>query len=448
MNRNQLLKVCKIDSISFASFAIKQSADFLGVHVLEKENIGEHLELVNFIKSQGGKTIIVTKIKNEETIVDIVKTYNPEGIQLHYEIETELVSKIRDRFPELLIFGVFSDDSHSHNFSTLDKIFDHLIYDTSYVGGTNERNKYSYLEKFPESLRLKTLLAGGITVDRIKELNYLNAGGYDIQSYFRLNEGLSFKNLDKVCDLLKFPRKRKLSVSLTDIPLKDIKQIGSYYLDPMLEYHLDFSPGTLYTSFNTSTNSIEEKQQYLSVLPYSIHLFLKDIDELNDKIKKLNEKYPLNIIRIFVQYSREVPRDFFLEKLTYVSKALSLFFRNSEAKYDRVSIKRTSDIKIVPSIFFKDLQFYLEQSIDSPIISIIVPNPEDKDHIDSFISFFNSKKESFKGKEIWFDRSLNTDYIKFLCEKLGFDFNFIIGKEVINDWNKINFINEQLLNQE
>lgn len=447
MNNNQILKVCKIDSISFASFAIKQNVDFLGVHVLDNKNIGEHLELANFIKSQGGKAIIVTKIKVEAIVIELIKLYNPAGIQLHYEIEPQLVLKIRKRFPELLIFGVFSDESNFLDFSTIDKVFDQLVYDTSYVGGTNERNKYSYLEKFPESLRFKTLLAGGITCDRIKELNYLNAGGYDIQSYFRLNDGLSFKNLDKVCDLLKFPRKRKLSVSLTDIPLKDIKQVGSYYLDPMLEYHLDFSPGLLYTSFNTSTNSIEEKQQYLSALPYSIHLFLNDVDELNNKIKKLNEKYPLNIVRIFVQYSMDMSKIFFLEKLAYLSKTLNLFSKNSEAKYDEVLVRRTSDIKIIPSIFFKDLQYYLDQSIESSIISIIVPKPVDKDYVDKFISFFNAKKEIFKDKEIWFDRELNADYIKLLCERLGTDFNFIVGKEVVNDWNKINLIHEQLLNQ-
>jgi len=418
---NRVLKVCKIDSISFASFAIKQNVDFLGVHVLEEINIGEHQELIEFIKTNQGKPVIVTKIQNETTLQKIVKTYEPVGLQFHFEIQPQLVLSIRKQFPKLLLFGVLTNKSEFLDFDSINNLFDYLIYDTSFRGGTNEKNNYNHLDKFPQALKEKTLLAGGITSKRIKELNSLQTCGYDIQSYFRTDAGLSFKNLDKICDLLKFPRKKMLSISLTDISLNEMRQASSYYLNSNLEYHLDFSLGSLYPSFNTTSKSIEEKQQFLIQLPYSLHLFIKDENEIREKIKKQIEKYPLNLVRIFVQYFEGISKGIFTEQF--------------------------ADIKIIPSIFYKDLNSFFSHSINSQILSIVVPKPESKDDIETFIQTFLSQRKNFEGKEIWFDRNLELEYIEHLQKHLGEDFNFIIGKGVINDWKKINLIHEHLLKQ-
>jgi len=252
-------------------------------------------------------------------------------------------------------------------------------------------------------------------------LNSLQTCGYDIQSYFRTDAGLSFKNLDKICDLLKFPRKKMLSISLTDISLNEMRQASSYYLNSNLEYHLDFSLGSLYPSFNTTSKSIEEKQQFLIQLPYSLHLFIKDENEIREKIKKQIEKYPLNLVRIFVQYFEGISKGIFTEQF--------------------------ADIKIIPSIFYKDLNSFFSHSINSQILSIVVPKPESKDDIETFIQTFLSQRKNFEGKEIWFDRNLELEYIEHLQKHLGEDFNFIIGKGVINDWKKINLIHEHLLKQ-
>jgi len=416
---NKVLKVCKIDSISFASFAIKQNVDFLGVHVLEENNFGEHQELIQFIKKKNGKPVVVTKIQDANALQKLVELYKPSGLQFHFEIQPQLVSTIRNLFPNLLLFGVLTNLSEFLDFTSINNLFDYIIYDTSFRGGTNETNNYIHFDKFPQTLKEKTLLAGGITSERIEELNSLRACGYDIQSYFRTNAGLSFKNLDKVCDLLKFPRKNMLSISLTDISLNEIQQSASYYRNANLEYHLDFSLGSLYPSFNTTSKSIEEKQQYLLQLPYSIHLFVKDENEIRERIKKLTEKYSLNLIRIFVQYFDGISKEIFTEHF--------------------------ADINIIPSIFYKDLNSYFSQSINSPILSIVVPKPESKEDIELFIDTFLSQKKNFEGKEIWFDRNLEMGYIELLKKHLGNDFNFIIGKSVINDWSKINFIHEHLL---
>jgi phosphoribosylanthranilate isomerase len=419
ISTGKILKICKIDSILFASYAMKQEVNFLGVHILEEKNIGEHGELIQFIRSNKGKPIVVTKIQDKEALQKLIEVYKPAGLQFHFEIKPQLILTIRKLFPSLLLFGVLTDQSEFLDFTSINDLFDFIIYDTSYRGGTNEKNSYNYLEKFPQPLLEKTLLAGGITYERIKELNSLQASGYDIQSYFRTDAGLSFKNLDKVCDLLKFPRKNMLSISLTDIPLSEIRQSASFYSNANLEYHLDFSLGSLYPSFNTQSNSIKEKQQYLIQLPYSMHLFIKDESEIKEKIKNLSEKYPLNLIRIFIQYFNGISKEIFTEQI--------------------------ADIKIIPSIFYKDINSYFSQSYHSKILSIVVPKPESKNDIEIFIATFLSQRENIEGKEIWFDRNLELDYIELLKKRLGGEFNFIIGKGVINDWSKINFIHEHLL---
>jgi phosphoribosylanthranilate isomerase len=415
--KHKIIKVCKIDSLSFASFAIKQNVDFLGIHILSNENIGEHKELIDFIKNNNGKPIVVTKIKDSEALGKLIEFYKPTGIQFHFEIQPELASTIKQKFPNLLLFGVITNQTRYLDFSFINTLHDYLIYDTSYLGGTNEKSSYTLYNSFPKELKAKTLLAGGITIERIIELNSLNACGYDIQSYFRTDSGLSFRNLDKVCDILKFPRKNMLSISLTDISLNEIYQASTYYLNSNMEYHLDFSDGFLYPTFVTIDKSIEEKQKYLTQLPYSIHLFIKSEKEIQDKIKILSQKYPLNLIRIFVQYSDNINEN----------------------------IYSSDNVKIIPSVFYKDLLSFISKSIDSPFLSIIVPKPESKIKIANFLETFNSHREYFRNKEIWFDRNLELDYIELLKKNLGSDFNFIIGKGVINDWSKINTIHEHLL---
>jgi phosphoribosylanthranilate isomerase len=412
---NKLLKVCKVDSISFASYAMKQKVDFIGIHVLTKEDLGEHQELNNFIKNNGGKTVIVTKINDELILEGLIRTYSPSGIQLHFEVVPELVKKMRVLFPETLFFGVLTNQSSFLKFDIIDSLFDFVIYDTSYEGGTNESNTYVHFNDFPQTLKAKTLLAGGLTSDRVQELGCITAAGYDVQSYFRKDNGLSFRNLDKLCDTLKFPRRGKISVSLTELPLTEVQKAASYYLNPHLEYHLDYSNASLYPGFNTVTNSIEEKQQYMTQLPYSMHLFIKDETVIREKIQKLSQRHSLSLTRFFIQYY----------------KGINVGIFNND----------NSSVKIIPSVFYKDLTSYLAESINTDFLSIVVPKPERGNEIEVFVREMLAEKDLLHKKEVWLDRNLDLGYIDKL-QSFGMDFNFIVGKEVINNWGNILSIHE------
>lgn len=426
MNQNRrtpILKVCKVDSLNFASFAIKQRVDFLGIHVLTEKNIGEHKELIEFIESNNGKAIIVTKIQDVALLEKLILIYHPTGIQFHFDTKPLLVTRIKMLFPDLILIGVITNQSEYLDFDSINKLYNYLIYDKTYYNFQssvlNESNDYRLLAKFPKELQKKTLLAGGITVEKIKKLAFLNASGYDIQSYFRTDSGLNFRNLDKVCDILKFPRLNNLSISLTDIALTEIYQASLYYNKAHLEYHLDFSDGSLYSDFSTTKLSIEEKQQFLNQLPFSIHLFLKAEEEIKNNIKNLSRRYSLNLLRIFIQYFEGMDEKLF-----------------TSFEYN---------IKIIPSVFYKDLQSFIDKAIQVSVLSIVVPKVESVINKDSLIKTFIANRKYLENKEIWFDRNLDLLYIEFLKTRLGDGFNFIVGKEVINNWSKINLINEYLL---
>jgi phosphoribosylanthranilate isomerase len=419
-----IVKVCKIDSINFASYEIKQGVDFLGVHVLTENDIGKHKELTEFIINNSGRAIIVTKIESADVLERLIESYKPSGIQLHFDTKPLVTERIKKRFPNLILIGVITNQSKYLDFDVMNKLYDYLIYDCTYYNSESpyvkEMNDYRFLNSFSQKLQQKTLLAGKISIEKIMKLAHLNAGGYDIQSYFRSNSGLNYRNLDKVCDVLKSPRSNKLSISLTDISLTDIYRVSSYYKTANLEYHLDVSDGSLYPEFNTKKMSIEEKKESLAQLPFSVHLFIKDIEQIKNKVKRLSQKYALNLIRIFVQYFEGVD--------------------------EKIFVNHEDNIHVIPSIFYKDLQLFLDKEINGSILSIVVPRAESVANVEGFFKTIIANRKYLENKEIWFDRNLDLTYIELLKSRSwdGY-FNFIVGKEVIKDWSKIDLINERLL---
>lgn len=452
---SKILKVCKVDSLNFASYAMKQNVNFLGVHILYPKNMGEHLELIRYIHKHGGRPIIVTYIGRErpdediKVLIELVNLYNPFGLQLHYDLNPSIITTLRATFPDLLLFGVFTDASKVSDYHLIDSLIDYLVYDTSFVGGTGSETGYSHFDEFPESLKLKTLLAGGINLHRISKLSNLGAAGFDMQSYFRENVEINFRRLNNICDLLRFPRRNMLSISLTDVELTDIWNAGLYYLHNNLEYHLDYSNGSLYNKFNTIGRSIEEKQLYLNQLPYSFHLFIKENegkDEIKKAVQKLYNKHPLSLTRFFVQYYPEINSSIYSDSFEGQIKLREIKYRNSEGEqvdsyWDRINIR------ILPSIFYKDLQHFLSREIDAPVISIVVPLPDEEPEWISFLSTLDKCSSSLADKEIWFDRNLNFKYIKLIQENFRGNANFIVGKNITSDWSKLNSFYEQIHQQ-
>lgn len=417
MGTGKLIKVCKIDSINFASYAIKQGIDFLGIHVLSEKDIGNYLELTKYIRSEGGKPVVLTKVSNVNIITEIIELYDPFGLQLHFDPDFELTTLLKNKFPSLALFGVITDETNLKELSTIEPLFDYVIYDTSYVGGTGKKNQLKLLPQFSDVLKSKTLFAGGITIERIKELLPLKPAGFDIQSFFRLYSHRHFRRLEEVCDFFNFPRHSKISVSLTDLPLKDITKISSYYIDPNIEYHLDYSLGDLYANFITISNSIEEKCNFLSQYPFSLHLFLKSEKLIVDSIIKYERSYRCNLTRIIIQYYKEL-------RLEDVMKA--------------------GFIKKVVSIYYKDLHDYIGQNYYYPFISVVLPANDKQKKFIELVDFMNENEKFFQGKEVWLDRNLTEEDIQFFRSNLTFKFNVIVGKEIIGDWKKISVIHEYL----
>jgi hypothetical protein len=291
-----------------------------------------------------------------------------------------------------------------------------VIYDKSYKGGTGTVHNYDLLHSFPTTLKAKTLLAGGLSVEQIIKLKKLSVRGFDMQSYFRSEFGINYRRVEQICDQIVYPRRGKLSISLTDISLVRLQEIFSYYFSGAIEFHLDYSDGSLYAHFNTLNRSIPEKQQFLRQLPYSLHVFVKGEDNIVSLIRKIVLKHPQSLIRVFVQY--------------YPGLSPGVF---SDPEIG---------VKIIPSVYHRDLGQFLSEFSHVPFLSIIVPDAKNKENLEEFVNVFLKHYERLKGAEIWLDRNLESEYIKQLKSDLRVDFNVIVGKGLFANWNQTKNLNE------
>jgi phosphoribosylanthranilate isomerase len=407
-----------MDSLSFASYAIKQGVDFLGVHVLEEKNIGEHLELVKFIRERGGRAVIVTKIESLDALVALVTLYQPDGIQLHYTPNYQILIALRIRFPTLLLFGVVVSGSVHLLDSSIDEVLDFLVYDASYTGGTGVRQTYEGLHRFSSSLRMKTLLAGGVDHEVVAGLSTQSAAGYDVQSSLRSGSDFNFRELNLLCNAIKPSRRGRISVSLTDMPLIEVHRAAGYMHGAHLDYHLDMSAGDLYPSFVTTRNGIAEKAKALAQLPFGVHLFIRDRNLIQKQLDKLSILHPLNLTRVFVQY--------------YPGLRYAEFEMNGNQP------------SLIPSIYYRDLNDYFSSGDAHQTISVVLPKFKNDLGLQGLFTTLASHAAEMSGREIWFDRNVDALYVNKLQKLYGKPFNVIVGKEVVNDWNKIDTIDEQL----
>ena len=405
-NQKQVLKVCKIESRGFAKFCIMRGVDYLGIHILEENDIGKRLDIARYIKNLDGKVVIVTKIKRFEILVKIIENYNPDGIQLHFTPDIDLILNIKSNYPEIKIFSVITNDVESDLVDKVDYYTNYFVYDTSYTGGTGENTDYKLLALVPKKIKDKVLLAGGINIDRIKGLTQLDCAGYDIQSFFRKNTEVYYNRLELVADILNKKLKKSISVSLSSLSKEYLEEAPNYLFLKNLEYHLDFSDGTLYSNFVTDINDIETKLVFLKNRPLSFHIFTKN--NPIPLIQDIYKRYDKNITRFFIQYFPEIDL-----------KKIPDYYLDS---------------KIVISVHHLDFKDYLSKNPKSKFLSIGLPfsQESDQDLADS-IKNLSHQTESL---ELWLDKDITTSRIKNFIKILPFT-NVIVGKDIIKDWSNL-----------
>lgn len=410
----KLLKICKIDDANFGKFAILCGADYLGVHILEEKDIGDKKNLVDYLVSLDGKVVIVTKITNFELLNKIINLYRPSGLQVHCKPDPNLIKKLKDTNPKIRIFSVITNELDVDLIEKVADLSDYLIYDFSYIGGTGVKNSLILIDKLKKGITDKLFIAGGVNSDFLKKYKNLGIAGFDIQSYFRENNTLRYDRIEEVSRIIKGPKSGLLSVSVTDCD--DVENIVKEYdQNPHYNYHLDYSDGSLYVDFLTDKNETMKKVSIMKNVPLNIHIFNKDIDQINNLIDEFKTINNHSISSFFVQYSPQLNLN---------------------------KIDNTSNTVI--SIYYKDLEDYFSKwSNFTDYLSIILPSDDIK-NAQIIFDYINSNKPFFLHKEIWFDRKLNKEKIIQIKGAVRIPFNVVVGKEITKSKKTIKEIHEQL----
>lgn len=411
---SKILKVCRVDDLAFGKFAILNGIDYLGVHIIEEKNIGDYLDLVKKLSLLGGRVVIVSKIDDAELLKKVIELYHPYGLQLHFCPNIDLIKNIKNTFPHLKIFSVITDDLTLEVIELVSYLSDFVIYDSSFVGGTGERNKLGLLEKISSNVKNKLLVAGGVDYDFIEKCKDIDVAGFDAQSFFRNGELKYFNRLEKISRLIKGVKHNMLAVSVTD--RNDIKSCSTEYIEnPLYDYHVDYSDGSLYKDFVVNKQETLNKVAQMVGVPISIHIFCNKEKDINLLMKEFSQINANSVSSFFVQY------------------------------YPGLNLRMINkDQNLVVSVYYKDLKNYLAVWYDfSQYVSIILPS-NDIQKIQHILNFIDNNSSLLSQKEIWFDREMNKEKISLLKNILNMSFNAVVGKAITKNINTIKEIYEQL----
>lgn len=398
MRSSKKLKVCKVESIGFAKYCVQRGVNFIGVHIIDFALDKSKQELCRFIAAKNGKAVLVTKERSLDQLKNLVAFYHPWAIQLHYEITAKEYRDIKKAL-QLEIVPVFTDETDESVVTELLEACDTAIYDSSFVGGTSKQHARRHLNQLPGQLAAKVLLAGGITSKNIADDD--RVGGYDVQSYLRVDGRHHYGRAEKLFDIVKGAPKRQLSISLTDVESYD--DVLPYTEIESLEYQVDYSVGHLYGHFKVDSTRLGKHLKEIDA-PFTFHIFETDPKVFQQVIDRFMDIAGDKIVRINIQYSPWLDLD---------------------------SIN-TYDAKFCASIYYKDLEDYLERYPKAhPCTSLILASemPRKKEYMNDNKALI----ERLNDTEVWFDRKVDLETIELVLNVCK-DANFIAGEYILGDW--------------
>jgi phosphoribosylanthranilate isomerase len=400
MASSKIIKICKVESESFAKYCIMRGVDYLGVHVLEFV-LDVHIQrLCTYIQEKGGHVVLLTKERDAKSLRRLIAYYRPWGIQLHYAISPTDFTALH-RHLSVPLIPVFTDEMNEPVVSQLIEMSEFAIYDTSFRGGTGTVHPTRHLVNLSDRLRQKVLLAGGIDPEKITETQGI-VGGFDIQSYCRVNHRPHYGRLEQVICAVKGTPRRQLSVSLTDLDRGMPKR--SYPYGEALEYQLDYSVGNLYPDFKVDSGHVDQMLKEEDA-PYTLHIFERKPEEFQRVIDRYRQLVGSKLVRINIQYSPGLD----------------------------LNAIRTYDARLCVSLYYDDVEAYeiLYPRLHD-CLSLILPSDltRKQRYLDTHKNFLDRVAQ----KEVWFDRKVDEATTK---EVLRHDksANFIVGRFVLSDWS-------------
>lgn len=327
------IKICRIFDIHTARLCGDLGVEFVGLHAitrLTKVKSEIYRNISNELKAFYPKTspVLVTKIKKQDQLVEMVKITGINVLQLHYPLTSHVLSSIRDVFKKSLgyipiIFSVVAaDDVNSRNvIKEIKKLCDYILIDASYRGGTGIKvlpeTLFSFLE---EAHPTKCFIAGGLDSYNVRNIiNDFHPYGIDAQSSLEFTEIPRYKDPKLLIKFTSTVREevnshiddyyvtgnviqRKLvSLALTSIPNNIIvPTLDKFYSTDIDLYHLDFSDKSVAPHFEAFPyNALSQASQITPCIPYDVHLFIRSVSKQESILHKCISYNPLLRLALF-----------------------------------------------------------------------------------------------------------------------------------------------------
>lgn len=197
------IKICGLHTLSDALMCIREGCNAIGVivgalHKTEDElSTAKARNIFNGIKDPGIYKVLVTHMKDSDTVYDLALLTGCNTIQIHSSMDLKEIEKLRKTFSGTLIgvaHGNVKDFPERFAVLAVSGLVDMILVDTKTadrVGGTGKTHDW-YLtarirDRYPNT---KLIIAGGLTPDNVADaIRIIRPYGVDVNSGVRLKQG-------------------------------------------------------------------------------------------------------------------------------------------------------------------------------------------------------------------------------------------------------------------
>jgi phosphoribosylanthranilate isomerase len=208
------VKICGIRRHEDALIAAELGADAIGLLVGQRNNSPDFISAavardISRALPPSVEPVLVTHIEDIDELERLLQQSGITTVQLHSEIASSSVERLRGRLPDVKIFKsvhVISADSVAYP-EAFRKLVDGLVLDsinvaTDQVGGTGKTHDWSIsrqiVTRYPE---IPIILAGGLNSENVRSaIEYVHPFGVDVNSGTKGSDG--FKDARKMREFI------------------------------------------------------------------------------------------------------------------------------------------------------------------------------------------------------------------------------------------------------
>ena len=208
------VKICGIRRHEDALIAAELGADAIGLLVGQRHNSPDFISAavardISRALPPSVEPVLVTHIEDIDELERLLQQSGITTVQLHSEIASSSVERLRGRLPDVKIFKsvhVISADSVGYP-EAFEQLVDGFVLDsinvaTDQVGGTGKTHDWSIsrqiVTRYPE---IPIILAGGLNSENVRSaIEYVHPFGVDVNSGTKGSDG--FKDARKMREFI------------------------------------------------------------------------------------------------------------------------------------------------------------------------------------------------------------------------------------------------------